>query len=219
MLAKIAHRGKIPVSERCRGVSRTSGDLLPSARRGLFLCDDEKTSQVRLPERSGYRYISGIAARCHQYAANPGLIVPGVERPPTAFEIDLEPCAEVHGKDHGDADIAQITGRIARGNVECPAKGNGKMLKVATYAHAFSKDIEGSLCGPRMLIVKRHFVVDPVADSLHAAPAGWYVPKKLKRDGRETIHLAVAAIEQKAEHFVRQIADRRLPCGQIDFVQ
>ena len=80
------------------------------------------------------------------------------------------------------------------------------MLKIATDAHAFSKDIEGSLCRPGMLIVKRHFVVHPIADGLHAAPAGLDLPKKLKRDGRETIHFAVAAVEQEAKHFVRQIA-------------
>ena len=84
------------------------------------------------------------------------------------------------------------------------------MLKVAAHAHAFSKHIESRLCGPGMLIVERHFIVNPVANGLHAAPAGFDVPKKFKRNVRESIDLAVAAIEQEAENLVRQIAHGRL---------
>lgn len=93
------------------------------------------------------------------------------------------------------------------------------MLKIATQAHAFGKDIQCGLCGLRMLIVERHFIVYPVADGLHAAPAGFDVSKEFKRDGRKTIHLAVAAVEQEAEHFVRQIADGGLARRPIELIR
>jgi len=92
------------------------------------------------------------------------------------------------------------------------------MLKVAAHAHALRKHIESSLCGPGMLIVKSHFVVDPVANGLHAAPAGFDLSEQFKRNARETVHLAVAAVEQEAENLVRQIADRLLARIPVDLV-
>ena len=172
-----------------------------------------------MPKRSGHRHIGGIPPRRHEYTANPGLVVAGVEGPPTALEIDFKPRTEVHWKDHRDADIAQIASGIACRNVECAAKSDRKMLKVAAYADAFSEDVEGSLCGSRVLIVKRHLVVDPVANGLHSAPAGFDLPEQFKRDACESIHLAVPAIEQESEHFVRQIADGVLAGIPIDLVQ
>ncbi len=148
-------------------------DLFPNRRRNLFFGNYKKAAQVCSSKRSGHSHIGGIPPRRHEYTANPGLVIAGIESPPAAFEIGLEPRTEVHRKNHWDADIAQITRCIACRNVERTAKGDGKMLKVATYADAFSKDIEGSLCGPGMLIVKGHFVVNPVANGLYATPAGF----------------------------------------------
>ena len=194
-------------------------ELFLNWRRNFFFGNNKKAAQVCPSKRSGHRHIGGIPPRRHEYAANPGLVVAGIECPPAAFEIDLEPRTEVHGKNDGDADIAQITRGVACRNVERAAKGNGKMLKVATYADAFSKDIQGSLCRPGMLIVKGHFVVDPVANGLHAAPAGFDLSEQFKGNAGETIHFAVPAIKQEREHFMRQIADGLLPGRPIDLIR
>ena len=194
-------------------------ELFLNWRRNFFFGNNKKAAQVCPSKRSGHRHIGGIPPRRHEYAANPGLVVAGIECPPAAFEIDLEPRTEVHGKNDGDADIAQITRGVACRNVERAAKGNGKMLKVATYAHAFGEDIESSLCGSGMLIVKRHLVVDPVANSLHPAPAGCDLSEQFKRDARESIDLTVTTIEEELERFVRQIADGVLSSIPIDLVR
>src|ERR1700683_5443584 len=92
------------------------------------------------------------------------------------------------------------------------------MLKVAAYADALSKNIEGSLCGPCVLIVERHFIVDPVANGLHTTPARLDLSEQFKGNAGESIHLAVPAIEQKWEHFVRQIADGLLSSGPVELI-
>src|SRR5580658_7431070 len=176
-------------------------------------------AQVCSSKRSGHCHIGRVPARCHEHTANPGLVIAGIECPPTVFEIDLEPCTEWRWEDYGDADVAQIPRGITCGNVECAAEGDGQVLIVATYADALSKNIEGGFCGPGVLIVKRDFVVDPVADGLHAAPAGFDLSEQLKRNAGETIDLAVAAVEQELKHFVRQIADGMLTGRPIDLIR
>ena len=84
------------------------------------------------------------------------------------------------------------------------------MLKVAAHAHALRVHVERRLRWPRMLIIERYVVVDPVADVLHPVPAGVQISEVLKGNVAEAIHLAVAAVEQVAEHFVGKVFHRRL---------
>jgi hypothetical protein len=157
-------------------------DLLLYPRRNLFFCKYEKSAQVCSSKRSGHGHIGGIPARCHEHTANTRLAVAGVECPPTAIEIHLKPSAKVHGKNYGDADVAEVTSRIACWNVECAAKGDRQMLIVATYGHAFSKNVKSRHCRPGMLIVERHFVVDPIANGLYTAPARRDLSEQFKRN-------------------------------------
>lgn len=174
--------------------------------------------QVRLAERSGDRDIGCVAAGCHQYAADARLIVAGIERPPLSVEPRLEPCAEVHGVPQRNADIAQITGGVPGGNVECAAKRDGEMLEIATHPDALGKDVECGFGRAGLLIIERHVVVGPVADILHPAPAGTHTSKKLKGDAGETVDLAIATAKQVGEHLVRQIADGRFAGSEIENV-
>jgi hypothetical protein len=71
----------------------------------------------------------------HHDAADPRLAKAGIEREPPAVEIDFVPGTEIHqfGFD-GRADVAEITGAIARRDVHPAARHDGKMGDVATDA-------------------------------------------------------------------------------------
>jgi len=62
--------------------------------------------QVGHAERCGYRYVGGVAAGGHEHASDARLVVAGVKGPPAVFEINFEPCAEVHDAGDGHADVA-----------------------------------------------------------------------------------------------------------------
>jgi len=171
-----------------------------------------------LAEGCGNGYVCCVAAGGHENPANAGLVVAGVEGPPATFEVDLEPGAEVHGKDYGNANVSQIAGGVACRDVEGAAEGDCEVLEVAADADAFREDVESRLGGPRVLIVEPYFAVDPVADGLDAAPARVKVAKQLQREGGEAIDLTVAAGEEEFEHFTGQIAYRGFVGVPIDLV-
>ena len=67
------------------------------------------------------------------------------------FEIHFEPRAEIHWtRDGRDTDIAQITGRIARRDVQTPAESNRQMLKIPADAYAFIENFKRGSGGARM---------------------------------------------------------------------
>ena len=73
-----------------------------------------------------------------------GVIVARVESPPAILEIDLKPRAEIHRPgEAGQADVAEVAGGVARGNVHGAAEGDGQVLEVAAYADALRVDVEG----------------------------------------------------------------------------
>ena len=100
-------------------------------------------AQVRLSERSGHGNIGGVAAGRHEDPADAGLVVAGIECPPAVVEVDFKPRAEIHGPTRRHADVAEVACRVAGGNVQRAAEGDGKMLKVAAHAHALGKDVQG----------------------------------------------------------------------------
>src|SRR5450432_1805861 len=101
-----------------------SGGPRYTRRLGLHLFgDDLEPRQWRGPEGRRDCDIGGVAAARHDDASDARMIVPGVQGKPPPAEIDLEPGAEIHrrGIDR-HADIAEITGAIARGNVHAAAE-------------------------------------------------------------------------------------------------
>ena len=98
-------------------------------------------------------------------------VVAGVEGVPPAAQVALHPGAEIHRRAGGNADIAQIAGAIAGGDVQAAAEGDGQMGIVAADADLFPIDVVGALGGPGLLVVKGDVVVDPVADGLYSGPA------------------------------------------------
>ena len=68
-------------------------------------------------------HVDRVAAVGHQHAADPGDVVPGVEGVPAAAEVGLEPGAEVHRQGgRGDADVAEVAGRVAGRDVQAAAE-------------------------------------------------------------------------------------------------
>jgi hypothetical protein len=69
-------------------------------------------------EGSHDRDVGGIATACHQDAADPRLVVAGIQRVPAVAEIDFVPSAEIHRcRVRRHADVAEIAGAITRRNV------------------------------------------------------------------------------------------------------
>src|ERR1700722_19016024 len=64
--------------------------------RGDLIGDHLEACERAGPERGHYRDVGGIAATCHQGAADARLVVASVKRVPAAAEIGFEPGAEVH---------------------------------------------------------------------------------------------------------------------------
>src|ERR1700694_2551555 len=58
------------------------------SRRHHLIADDEEFDQVHPAKTRGQRHVGGVAPRGHQDAADPRMIVTGVERVPLPREID-----------------------------------------------------------------------------------------------------------------------------------
>ena len=116
-------------------------------------------------EAGGDGAVGGVAADGHEDAADAGDVVAGVEGPPAIAEVDFEPGAEIHGAGgERDADVAEVAGGVARGDIEAAAEGDGEVLEVAADADAFGVDVEGGARGAGELIAEGDFAVHPVAD-------------------------------------------------------
>ena len=86
-------------------------------------------------------------------------------------EKDLEPGAEIHGIGiNRNADVAEIAGAIARGNVHAAAERYGEMREVAAHANPFVHGIAGAAGGARIRIAEPDLGVHEIADRLHALP-------------------------------------------------
>src|ERR1700733_12866113 len=97
----------------------------------------EACQRIR-PERIADRDVGGVAAAGNQHAADPRLIVPGVERMPLAIEVGLEPSGEIHRLRIGrHADIAEIAGAVTGWNVHAAAQSDRQVGKVAADTGAF----------------------------------------------------------------------------------
>src|SRR6266478_3732705 len=60
------------------------------------------------------------------------------------------------------------------------------------------------------MVSEGHLPVYPAADSLHPAPSGLQVAEQFHRDIGQSVHLAVAAVQQIAERLRRQVIHRML---------
>src|SRR5512141_1696733 len=98
----IAHRGISRFRVRCFASPRndvvwiaSSLALLAMTETGSsrhdLIADDAEFDQIHPAKTRGQRHVGGVAAGAHQDAADPRLVVAGVECVPPAGEPDLEP--------------------------------------------------------------------------------------------------------------------------------
>ena len=97
-----------------------------------------KAHQLGGAESGRYRDVSGVTPAPHDNTADAGMVVACVHSIPTPIEKDFEPAAEIHRIDvDRNADVAEIAGAIAGGDVHAAAERNGEMGEVPADPDAF----------------------------------------------------------------------------------
>src|SRR5262249_43274540 len=106
-------------------------------------------------ERGADRHVGGVAAACHDDAADARHVVAGVEGVPAAAEIDLEPGAEIHRIGlRRYADVAEIAGAVARRDVHAAAERDREVREVAADAAPLDHHLGRGLGGAGVLIAE-----------------------------------------------------------------
>src|ERR1700722_5917572 len=98
-------------------------------------------------EAGGDGNVGGIATDGHEDAPVAWIVVTRIHIPPTAVEPHLVPGAEVAGCSRRHANVADVSGDIARGDVHAARERDGEMLKVPADADALGEDVHGCLGG------------------------------------------------------------------------
>src|SRR5260370_6952253 len=112
--------------------------------------------------------------------------------------MGFEPAGEIHrAVDRWNADVAQVSGAVPRGDIHAAAEGNRKVGVVTAHAVAFVERLAGRLGRSCILVAERDVSMDVVADRLDARPARWRLGKELPADIRQPVRLAIAAAPEK----------------------
>src|ERR1700722_18107661 len=147
-------------------------EMSVSAGLNLLLGHHLKARKVGDPEGSRYCDVRGVTTAAHDNAADAGMVVTRIYGVPTAIEKDFGPAAEIHGIGiDRNADVAEIAGAIARGNVHAPAERDGEVREVAAYTNAFVHGIARAAGGTRIGITEPDLCVHEIANRLHALAA------------------------------------------------
>ena len=134
-----------------------------------------------------------------------------------AAEINLHPGGEIHWRiGRRKTDVRDVSGTVARRDVQAATEGNREMGKVAANAAALCKGLESSSGGAGMLVAERQVVVHEVADGLHPWPAGRCVSEEAPGIVGQAIGFAVAAAEQEQQGLRRQVLHLVLESARID---
>src|SRR5271163_4969219 len=108
----------------------------------------------------------------------------GVERPPLAVKVSLEPGAEVHVRGDRNPDIPEVASNVPRRDIKTAAEGNRQVLEVATDPQAFGVNVERGLGRTRILVAEGDLAVNPFDDRVHPAPSVRQMSEKLGGDRR-----------------------------------
>src|SRR5438552_18507016 len=114
-----------------------------------------------------------------------------------ATEIDFDPRREIFRRvRRRKAVVGNVTGAIARRDVQAAAESNRQMCVVAANAVALHVRFERSSGGARVLVAEGQMVVYEIADGLHPRPAERRMSEQAPGLVGQAIGLAVAAAQQ-----------------------
>ena len=86
----------------------------------------------------GQRHVCGVAALRNEDTADTGGVVARIKGVQTVAQINFNPSGEIHGRvGRGETDVSDVTGAIARREVQATAEGDCKMRVVAANTAAF----------------------------------------------------------------------------------
>ena len=86
----------------------------------------------------GQRHVCGIAAVRYKDTTDSGGVVAWIKGVPTVAQINFNPCGKIHGRvGREEPDVSDVTGAIARRDVQATAEGDCKMRVVAANTAAF----------------------------------------------------------------------------------
>ena len=176
-----------------------------------FVGDHCKPAELRRTECRRNSHIRCVPAARDHDASNPRMIVTRIEGEPAAVEKYLEPCAEIHRRGiAGHADIAEITGTVARRDVHAPTKRHRQMREVTAYANAFVMAFRSRTIAARMVIAEFEALMHVVADRLDTLPAAGNASEQGPGEIRKSLGIAIAASNQVDQRLVRQYIDAPL---------
>ena len=178
---------------------------------GCLISPNAKAVQRIRAECRGDGNVCGVATSRDQNPANPRHIIPGVERVPLASQIRFKPSCEIARRiGRWCADIAEISGAVARGNVQSSTKRHSQMGKVAAYAAPFLVGFSGRSRDARMLVAEGDASMNEIADGLHARPSRLRAAEERPSQIEQSIAIAVSTCNQETESVVQKLLDRRL---------
>jgi hypothetical protein len=184
---------------------------------------DIEMNQVGWPKAGADCHVCGIASSGHQDSAESTIVMSRIHVDPSAVQEYLVPRAEVAGAGAGSANVANVTGDVSRRNILAARKGDSEMLEVAAYADALGKNVHRRLCGASGVVIKHHFVVNPVANGDRALPACRERTEEIVSDGPELVDLAIAAGKKELQHLrgtiMFQPESQRYPAGAMKRAQ
>ena len=101
------------------------------------------------------RHVCGVAALRYEDTTDPGGVVAWIKGIPTVAQINFNPSGKIHERvRRGEVDVSDVTGAIARRDVQATAEGDCKMRVIAANAAAFLVCFERRSGGARVLVAE-----------------------------------------------------------------
>ena len=123
--------------------------------------------------------------------------MPGVQRMPSAPEINLKPSTKIHRVGIAwHAYIAKVAGAIAGRDVEAPTKGNSQMGIITTNTHAFLMRVPSRAISSGIRITELNSVMGVLQYSLNARPSFLVSTERGPGDAVQLLRIAVPATQK-----------------------
>ena len=107
----------------------------------------------------GERHVRGIAALRNKDTTDSRGVIAWIKGIPTVAQINFNPSGKIHGRvGRGQTDVSDVTGAIARRNVQTTAEGDCKMRVVAANTAAFLVCFERRSGGAGVLIAEDYVI-------------------------------------------------------------